>query len=317
MSAIRIVLVLGVAAAVLIRPALLPFAAIGVVVGAAVWLWDRRRTGAGTFEPEPPPIKAVGPEWRAAVIAAGGVLLATLATLTALLSGGADDGAPPGGGLRPAPVVTLHATYTAHLQLTGARDLRITEILVPTTPRSDARLSRRSLTRALGSDGWLPVAGDGYQRSRSRDLDVPGFLPAQRGNSFSPPSGELELPDGRALNVVLNSASSRVVFDAPRNAIGDTFPAGQRGVGPRGGDRITLQLPEFADALEFDVRSRPFRNPILVKTVDVTVWTPFGWMLALVVPLISDRVREVIVDWMKRLFQRRKPPPRRRRRAHA
>jgi hypothetical protein len=108
-----------------------------------------------------------------------------------------------------------------------------------------------------------------------------------------------------------------IVLDAPRNAIGDTFPAGTTGPGPGHSTRIALPLPDFEDSVEFDVRSRPFRNPILVKAVDVTVWTPFGWLLGLAIPLINDRVRDVAGGWLRRRFQRLRPRRYGRRRTQA
>jgi hypothetical protein len=105
------------------------------------------------------------------------------------------------------------------------------------------------------------------------------------------------------------------VLDAPRNAIGDTFPTGTSGPGPGESTRITLALPDFREPVEFDVRSRPFRNPILVNAVDLTVWTPFGWLLGLAIPLISERVRKFVFGWVRQQLQRW-PRPRWRRTAH-
>jgi hypothetical protein len=185
----------------------------------------------------------------------------------------------------------------------------------------DARRARpalASLTRALRGGGWhaepLAAGGRRYRRSRTKTLDVSGFLPAERTNRFAPPSSiRAPLPGGVTLAVLLEE-HLRVVLDGPSNAIGETFPDGERQRGPGGGDRIALGAVEFGEPIEFDVRSAPFRNPLLVKAVDVTLWTPFAWMLAITTSLISDRVREFITGWIKRLLQRirRRRRPRRR-----
>jgi hypothetical protein len=99
---------------------------------------------------------------------------------------------------------------------------------------------------------------------------------------------------------------SRIVLDAPRNAIGETFPAGTLGPGPGDNERIALALPDFGEPVEFDVRSRPFRNSVLVKALGLTAWTPFGWLVALAMPLVSDRVRELLLGWISRRLPSRR-----------
>jgi hypothetical protein len=161
----------------------------------------------------------------------------------------------------------------------------------------------------VARDGWRPNPDLGppfYTRSGARRLDVPGLLPLERTNRF-----DLPIPHVFRFRVrgvtrlrVTRGEGSVVVLDAPRNAIGDAFPAGISGPGPGHSTRVRLPVADFADSVEFDVRSRPFRNPIFVKAVSVTVWTPFGWLLGLAIPLISDRVRDVSLRWLKRGFQR-------------
>ena len=125
------------------------------------------------------------------------------------------------------------------------------------------------------------------------------------------PNGPAIVLRARWLFVTLRH-DSRVVLDAPHNAIGDTFPAGTSGPGPGDSTRITLALPDFREPVEFDVRSQPFRNPILVKVANVTVWTPFGWLLGLAIPLISDRVRHLVFGWVGQQLRRLAPSYRRR-----
>jgi hypothetical protein len=252
----------------------------------------------------------------------------------ALVAGGAgsDDAssggsAIPGGGAAAGPCCEfVDATYAARLTLTHTRDLRTYETLALGERGIDRRLDpsssfARAVTRAVARDGWTPSSDVGtstYVRSATRHLDVPGILPSKRTNRLDLPDVVFRLRGTRRTELRLTlGEGSVIVLDAPRNAIGDTFPAGTTGPGPRHSTRVTLPLPDFEDSVEFDVRSRPFRNPILVKAVDVTVWTPFGWLLGLAIPLINDRVRGVAGGWLSRRFRRLRPRRHGRRRAEA
>jgi hypothetical protein len=240
-----------------------------------------------------------------------GFLVPISSVAVVLLLGFSGGEEPPGIVPTERPICPLTALYVAHLTLTNTRDLGVQESI---TIRGGPR---RSFTRALATYGWKP--GDlfggpsGYVRSAAVHAHVSAFLPAQRTNRFAPPKIEVPLPavGGRSwclLRVILHPAS-RIVLDAPRNAIGDTFPAANSQSGPGDSTRTTMQLPDFRDPVEFDLRSPPFRNPILVQAANVTVWTPFGWLLALAIPLVNDRVRDLLFSWVRRRFHR-SPQPR-------
>jgi hypothetical protein len=117
------------------------------------------------------------------------------------------------------------------------------------------------------------------------------------------------LPDhllGLPMRVAL-AGTSRVTLDAPTNAIGGTFPSGDRGRGPDGAERVTIPVPADGESMEFDVRNDLFRNPVLVSAVDVTLWTPFPPLLVAMATMISSRARELLCrkarqlrDWILR-----------------
>ncbi len=316
MVALRVLLALIVLSALLVRPSLWPFAAAGLLATLLVSLVASARPELRTA--------VVRATTKVVVMIAGAIaVLGVLAlVLTADRSG---KGGPVDPGAPPLPCCAfVDATYAARLTLTDTRDLRTYELLT-LEPDMDglphAPSFARAVTRAIARDGWRPSSEIGtstFVRSATRRLDVPGILPSERTNRLDLPDTLLRLqgtPQTR-LRLTLGERSA-IVLDAPSNAIGNTFPAGTTGPGPRHSTRTTLPLPDFEDAVEFDVRSRPFRNPILVKAVNVTVWTPFGWLLALAIPLISDRARGIAWDLIRRGLRRLRPGRRGERRTQA
>lgn len=297
MLLVRLVLVLIVVFVLLVRPGLWPFVLVGLLMTFVLSLWSSARPRAARgWVGIAVSIGAIGGVIAALFVVGGGQLSPT--------DGDRRSGARPTGGSMSSgsQVREVTAVYVARLTLTGTRNLRVRETLaVPGGPR-------RSFTHALAVDGWSPgkVARGrrGYVRSKTRRVDVPGVLPTERRNSFMPPDDIVAVLRGDGLLRITLAERSGVVLDAPKNAIGETFPAGSLGPGPGDSTRMRLPLPEFGESVEFDVRSSPFRNAILAKAVDVTVWTPFGWLLGLAIPMISDRARALVLGWIRRVFQR-------------
>jgi hypothetical protein len=163
----------------------------------------------------------------------------------------------------------------------------------------------RRLHRDLLAQGWR-LARDSnvarrYQRMSERPLEVSAVIPARRHNEFRLRGFDEqgELVAGLAL-VRLGDAST-VTLVAPRNALGEIYPS------PRSRQsRVAAELDEATVALgdarepvvEFDVRSPPFRGPPLSWVLGASVWSPLKWLIALLVALASDTVRE----WLRRLL---------------
>jgi hypothetical protein len=77
--------------------------------------------------------------------------------------------------------------------------------------------------------------------------------------------------------------------------LGDVYPkprGRQQHVGD-GDEEITVALADArGGTVEFDVRSGPFRSPPLLWLLAVSLWAPVKWLVALLLLLASDTIRE-------------------------
>jgi hypothetical protein len=60
--------------------------------------------------------------------------------------------------------------------------------------------------------------------------------------------------------------------------------------------------------VEFDVRSGPFRSPPLLWLLTVSLWSPVKWLIALLLVLASDTIREALRRVLGAASRRLRPP---------
>jgi hypothetical protein len=142
-------------------------------------------------------------------------------------------------------------------------------------------------------------------------VGLPTLFPAERTTKVRAPAlpDELGLAD-RFTSIpvrVTLSDDSRLTLDSPPNAIGETFPSATRGAGPGDTERFELPMPGYAKAVELDVRNHLFRHAVLVPVVDLTVWAPFAWLVAVAAAMISEGARAFLTRGWRRLLGRASP----------
>jgi hypothetical protein len=197
-------------------------------------------------------------------------------------------------------------------------------LAVPNLAVAHRRLEA-TLTRELRDDGWtLDVHNNRrhvFVRTRPRRrLERATVFPAERTNALEAATPALEaelirnpLHGALILNVSLafDSHSAMTLERMPANAVGETFPDATRATHPSDGSQdVKFELEESArDAsIEFDVRSPPFRNAILVKVVDLSLWSGINWVLMLLIAATNDWVRALPRRLLERLRARTMPP---------
>ena len=285
-GAIAVIIVL----ALLARPGLLPFALAGALVVLVVWLWlsGRRK-----------------------LVAAIGAAVAIVLVFAVLVGGGET---PQVVEIRGAHVVP--GLYVGHLVLTGSRELQVVETL------DIFRTPRRGLRAALSNARWdrvrLRNGTRRYRRSGARPINVPSVFPQERTHYFVPSLGgrpsSLDTkapsvqrhevaPVAAGFSVDLNP-ESRVVLDAPSNAIGETVPDAEREPGAGSGSRVTLALPQFGEPVEFAVRSPLFRRQPFAAVADATPSFAFGLLLVLAMTTLVNPVRDFLWGWPTRAIKR-------------
>ena len=193
--------------------------------------------------------------------------------------------------------------------------------------------ARRRLAAAVGrelrGDGWtLEVDNNRRQvfaRTDSRwKLDRGAVFPAERTNELEAAAPALEaelvhhpLHGAPVLDISLafDDRSAVSLERMPENAVGETFPDSTRATHPGdGSEDVTFGLEESARAetVEFEVRSPPFRNAILVQAVDLSVWSGMNWILVGLIAASSEWVRGLPRRLLTRLRgPTRAPRPRR------
>ena len=189
-----------------------------------------------------------------------------------------------------------------------------------------------ALARELREDGWtLEVDNNRRQvfarTDPRRKLDRGVLLPAERTNELEAAAPALEaelvrhpLHGAPVLDISLafDDRSAVSLERMPENAVGETFPDATRATHPGdGSEDVTFGLEESARAetVEFEVRSPPFRNAILVQAVDLSVWSGMNWILVGLIAASSEWVRGLPRRLLARLRGRTRAPGPRRRRA--
>jgi hypothetical protein len=210
----------------------------------------------------------------------------------------------------------------AELKLPPAREAF--RLAVPSLAVAHRRLSA-ALTRALRGDGWtLDVHNNRRQvfvrTGPRRRLERAAVFPAERTNHLEAATPELQAQLIRhpfhgapVLNVSLafDNHSAMKLDRMPANAVGETFPEATRATHPGDGSQdVTFELEESArdGRIEFDVRSPPFRNAMLVKVVDLSLWSGLNWILMLLIAATNDWVRALPRRLLARLRARTTPP---------
>ena len=178
----------------------------------------------------------------------------------------------------------------------------VLDLTIP-DPAAARRLLSATLDRSLRHDGWTLETSNNRRQVRVRDerpqaLSRAGFLPAERTNELlvSAPAVSDELGERGtvALDVSLTfEPGARVRLSRlPARAVGDTFPAATRARHPIDDtEDLAFPLGESGELLEFQVRSPPFRNPVLVSLVDLSLWSGVNWIVVLLIASTNDWVR--------------------------
>jgi hypothetical protein len=317
----RILVLVVSAAAVLIHPHLFPFAAVGVGIPLILWIYDRRRERTPAIsvphEQSPghlhleraPGLRDSASRSRRASIAGFVVVAVAVGILTAgILSSQtqyasiapSERHGEPRPTPTPGPVTEVPVTYDAHLQFGPGHseglleEVSIANGYIDPHPKAD-RYRALTLRRLFREEGWRPLRigfnATVFGRSARREWPYATVLPAQQAETFAPPSmGSVVAGKGSLL--LAYSDRSKVVLDAPSNAIGTTFPQAESEQIPSEGERLTLALPQFSHPIRFDVRSGVFRHWPLFAFLAMTNSALFAILLALIPPLSFRRVRK-------------------------
>jgi hypothetical protein len=175
--------------------------------------------------------------------------------------------------------------------------------------------SRRGLTEAklasaldagLRSHGWRATpTSRGITATRTRSIAVKQHtvIPGVSENMLpiaKPTDLESALPGAsgvQALPISFAIRKGSVVLDGPRYAIATTKPSSHADSAHK---KRTIALKPSTRQVTFDIRSEAFRNAPLAKVTDATKWTPFKWLVGLVLALSNGAVRDRIVRVVKR-----------------
>jgi hypothetical protein len=171
------------------------------------------------------------------------------------------------------------------------------------------QLSARMLDHQLGEHGWHRTVSSAeltlqFVRSQPEDWKFAGILPRQTKNQVAAPV--ILLSGAHARFRLLFDGASRVVIEAPTSAVGETYPTATRNGIYEGEEEFTVVLPPLERPVEFELRSAAFRRWPLTYVQSITTWNPFGVLLGTLLPLANKRVRATLA----RLWQRVRSKPR-------
>jgi hypothetical protein len=172
-----------------------------------------------------------------------------------------------------------------------------------------------ALDRAFALQGWqlahVTTGRREYRRRGYGPLHVSGALPARRLNTFhvlgADSDGDWEV--GPASLRLDNGATVTVV--APHHAVGGVYPAPRRRQEhvADGTEEVGIALADARGmSVEFDVRSGPFRSAPLLWLLTVSLWSPVKWLIALLLVLASDTIREALRRVLGAAWRRLRPP---------
>jgi hypothetical protein len=170
----------------------------------------------------------------------------------------------------------------------------------------------RAVQRTLRVQGWKLMIDSNlrqrYERSNEQPVLRNSVVPVLRTNVIGVSIPEVTVVEPRSrfyegIDVrfpVLEG--SRVRIEAPEHAIGQTFPRASSEDTRRANKHqvLTVPLDETTPEIELDVRSAPFRNEVMARASDLTVWAPFGWLVAAIIVLANEAFR----DLLRRTFTR-------------
>jgi hypothetical protein len=319
-------------AAVIVRPALLPYVALGAVPGFILLGLSevrRRRTlsADARLQMQRGPHPQTDVSYSASYQSAGSPLLVAAVVGVALVSvvlflgftGLPRSGSPAPAPVErrprpPEPVVPLAASYEARLEVTAGHSGSIEERLeIPDSAlarlRRRERLSARFLPNALARHGWRAsvfAAAATLQVARTRPARwrFASVLPRKTTNQFAAPLVSVTAHHRRI--ELFFAATSKVVVSGPRNAFGNAYPAAQRTLIPGAGEELTMPLPTRGQPARFELSSNAFRHWPLTVVQDITAWNPIGLILGALPTLLIKRVRKALAELARRLRGRRR-----------
>jgi hypothetical protein len=266
-----------------------------------------------------------------------GILGALVALLGVLIGGLAIRQSPPERGRleRTVPVeriakrIELRATVEATAQLAPSRHaLQVNEtLLVPAMELREQSRSflanfadphvtefalARAMLRGLRRAGWQAEASTAAIDATTtvfRPVHQHELIPGLTSNTLyiAPPSnvGDLEsLP----INITVGQGSE-LRIKVPTFTIASTDPSSEPATTVHGQEERVVALHHQDNTIDYEVRSTFFRNDLLAFVTNVTVWTPFKWLLLLIVSAASEELRGALCTSVKRLARRRTLEP--------
>jgi hypothetical protein len=84
---------------------------------------------------------------------------------------------------------------------------------------------------------------------------------------------------------------SRVVLTTPRLMVIATKPASESAPAPDGNEQRTVGLDSATRTVTLETRSKLFRNDMLAPATSLTFWSPFKWLLGLLMVMASEGAR--------------------------
>ena len=251
----------------------------------------------------------------------------------------------PGTGRPAAPQLSIEVPAPLRLGIHYDADverLAVTETLTvmqsdidaaansPVLRRAGLSVTPRRLTSAitegLAARNWAAAVTSTlrlrFERSHDRPANRHGIVPAEQTNVVAVPVATVPVnavvvarerassgADRRRVDVrLLPADGSQASIDGPQRALGQAYPNAS-GSETRPSDKrqfVTLDLDEDTSEVQFEIRSPPFRNEVLVRAVDLTAFTPFGWLLTALIALSSDSFRGALLASIRRLTGRAK-----------
>ena len=271
------------------------------------------------------------------LVGSGASLLALAVLLVSVNHGGGGRLAAPQVSIEVPAQLRLGIHYDAEVERLGVSEtLTVMQSDIdaaansPVLRRAGLTVTPRRLTSAitegLAARDWAAAVTSTlrlrFERSHDQPANRHGIVPAEQTNVVAVPVATVPVDavvvarergssgaDRRRVDVrLLPAEGSQASIDGPQRALGQAYPNAS-GSETRPSDKrqfVTLDLDEDTGEVQFEIRSPPFRNEVLVRAVDLTAFTPFGWLLTALIALSSDSFRGALLASIRRLTGRAK-----------
>jgi hypothetical protein len=308
----------------LIDPSLVWFVVLGLVLAGASKFLQKERGDSRVST-------------LVVLVGSGASLLALAVLLVSVNHGGGGRLAAPQVSIEVPAQLRLGIHYDAEVERLGVSEtLTVMQSDIdaaansPVLRRAGLTVTPRRLTSAitegLAARDWAAAVTSTlrlrFERSHDQPANRHGIVPAEQTNVVAVPVATVPVDavvvarergssgaDRRRVDVrLLLAERSQASIDGPQRALGQAYPNAS-GSETRPSDKrqfVTLDLDEDTGEVQFEIRSPPFRNEVLVRAVDLTAFTPFGWLLTALIALSSDSFRGALLASIRRLTGRAK-----------